>query len=286
MKQIEIKARGLSFEAWADGAEDAPLLILLHGLPRGKWEWHHQVPKLAAAGFRVIAPDLRGYCPGARPEGVESYRVNEYAQDILAMADKLGWADRPFHLMGTSIGAVIAWRIAGENPQRILTLACINIPHPGTFAEIAETQVAEEQKEKFNYINYSKKPGNEPKMFKATIKHMGLPEEETAPYVEAHSSDEALRAVYHYYRANVPGVDISSPSRLQSLSPVVMPTLYIWPPDAANVSRETAEATAKYVEGPYRFEVLEGAQNFALQKQPEIITQMLLEHLAEHARVG
>ena len=285
MKQIEIKARGLTFEAWTDGAEDAPLLILLHGLPRGKWEWHHQVPKLAEAGFRVIAPDLRGYCPGARPEGEESYRVSEYTQDILAMADELGGADRPFHLMGTSIGSVIAWRIAGENPQRILTLACINIPHPETFAEIAKTQVAEEQKEKFNYINYSKREEKARKMFDATIKHMGLSEEETAPYVKAHSSDEALRAVYHYYRANVPGVDTSSPSRLKSLAPVIMPTLFIWPPDAGNVSRETAEACANYVEGPYRFEVLAGAQNFALQKQPEIITQMLLEHLAEHANL-
>jgi len=234
----------------------------------------------------VIAPDLRGYCPGARPEGQESYQEGEYAQDILAIADELGHADRPFHLMGTSIGASIAWRIAGENPQRILTLACINIPHPSTFAEIAKTQVAEEQKENFKYINRFKKPGNELKMFKATIKHMGFSEEETAPYVEAHSSDEALRAVYHYYRANVPGEDIYSWSRLKSQPPVVMPTLYIWPRDTLNVSRETAEATAKYVEGPYRFEVLEGAQNFALQKQPEIITKMLLEHLAEHAKVG
>ena len=284
MNRIEIKARGFTFDGWTDGPEDGPLLILLHGLPRGSWEWHHQLPKLAEAGFRAVAPDLRGYCPGARPEGVESYSVLEYAEDILAIAAELGWADKPFHLMGTSIGAVIAWRIAGEHPERVATLACINIPHPGAFAEIAKTEAAEQQKEKMSYINYSKREDKAAKMFNATIKHMGLPEEETAPYVEALSSDEALRAVYHYYRANIPGVDTSAPSKMQPLKPVIVPTLFIWPPDAANVSRETAEANVNYVKGPYRFEVLEGARNFALQKQPEKITQLLLEHLTEHAQ--
>jgi len=135
-----------------------------------------------------------------------------------------------------------------------------------------------------NYINYSKREKKARKMFDATIKHMELPADETDPYVEALNSDQALRAVYHYYRANVPGVDTSSPSKLKPLPPIAIPTLFIWPPEAANVSRETAEATANYVEGPYRFEVLEDARNFALQKQPEKITQLLLEHLAEYAQ--
>jgi len=64
-----------------------------------------------------------------------------------------------------------------------------------------------------------------------------------------------------------------------------MPILFIWPiPGAGNVTRETAEANAHYVKGPYRFEILEGVSNFVLQPQPERATQLLLEHLAEHAR--
>jgi len=78
MNRIQIKARGFTFDAWSDGPEEGPLLLLLHGLPRTSWEWHHQLPKLAEAGFRAVAPDLRGYCPGARPEGVEAYSVNEF----------------------------------------------------------------------------------------------------------------------------------------------------------------------------------------------------------------
>jgi len=281
MNRIKIKARGLTFDGWADGPEDGPLLLLLHGLPRTSWEWHHQLPKLAEAGFRAVAPDLRGYCPGARPEGVEAYVVDEFAQDILAIASELGRDNRSFHLMGTSIGAVIAWRVAAENPQRVATLACINIPHPQAFAEISATEAAADQKEKMSYINYSRKEGNEAKMFKATLKIMDLAAEETDPYLQAHDSDEARRAVYHWYRANTPGVDTT---KARPLKPVVMPTIFIWPPGAGNVSRETAEATARYVKAPYRFEILEKARNFALQKEPEKMTQLLLEHLAEHAR--
>ena len=85
MKRIQIKARGFTFDALSDGPEDGPLLILLHGLPRTSWEWHHQIPKFAEAGFRTIAPDMRGYSPGARPEGKRAYKVKENSQLIRKM---------------------------------------------------------------------------------------------------------------------------------------------------------------------------------------------------------
>ena len=62
MKHIKIAARGLEFEALSDGPEEGDLIILLHGLPRNCWEWHHQIPPMAELGFHVVAPDLRGFC--------------------------------------------------------------------------------------------------------------------------------------------------------------------------------------------------------------------------------
>ncbi|MHA2008504.1 MAG: alpha/beta fold hydrolase [Promethearchaeota archaeon] len=277
MNRIQIKARGFTFDAWSDGPEEGPLLLLLHGLPRTSWEWHHQIPKLAEAGFQTVAPDLRGYCPGARPKGVKAYVVDEFAQDILAIADQLGWSDRPFHLMATSIGSVIAWWLAGNYPQRVATLACINIPHQMALLEVMKTRAADKQRKGFSYFSNFRKEGMELQNFESALKRIGLPSEETDPYREALNSEEALRAVFHWYRA-IP-LWASQP-----LEPVVMPTLFIWPPKAGNVSREAAEVNAHYVKGPYRFEVLENALNFALQMEPERITQLLLEHLAEHAQ--
>lgn len=106
---------------------------------------------------------------------------------------------------------------------------------------------------------------------------MDLPAAETDPYRVAFGNDEALRAVYHWYRAIL--IDPSSSSHLPA---VTMPTLFLWPKGAGNVSRETAVANANYVTGPYRFEVLENARNFALQLEPERITELLVEHLAQH----
>lgn len=277
MNRIQIKARGFTFDAWSAGPKEGPLILLLHGLPRTSWEWHHQLPKLGEAGFRAVAPDLRGYCPGARPEGVEAYVVDEFIQDILAIADQLGWTDRPFHLMATSIGSVIAWWLAGNYPQRVATLACINIPHHMALREVMETKAADKLRKGFSYFSNFRKEGMELKNFEASIKRIGLPAEETNPYREALSSEEALRAVFHWYRA--------MPSwASQPLKPVVRPTLYIWPRNAGNVTQEAAEANAHYVKGPYRFEILENALNWALQMEPEKITHLLLEHLAEHAQ--
>lgn len=277
MNRIQIKARGFTFDAWSAGPKEGPLILLLHGLPRTSWEWHYQLPKLGEAGFRAVAPDLRGYCPCARPEGVEAYVVDEFAQDILAIADQLGWADHPFHLMGTSIGSVIAWWLAGNYPKRVATLACINIPHHMALLEVMETKAADKLRKGFSYFSNFRKEGMELINFEASIKRIGLPAEEIYPYREALSSEEALRAVFHWYRA--------MPSwASQPLKPVVMPTLYIWPRNAGNVSQEAAEANAHYVKGPYRFEILEIALNWALQMEPEKITHLLLEHLEEHAQ--
>ena len=84
MQSSRITARGFEFEALTDGPENGDLVILLHGLPRNCWEWHHQIPAIAALGFRVVAPDLRGFCASARPIEIADYHVQEYVEDLYA----------------------------------------------------------------------------------------------------------------------------------------------------------------------------------------------------------
>lgn len=281
MDQINISARGLTFTALAEGPEDGPLLLLLHGLTRTSWEWHHQIPVLAGEGYRAVAPDLRGRCPGARPAAVEAYVVGEFVADVLAIADTLAGPGTPFHLMGTSIGAMIAWNLAAANPLRVRTLACINIPHPGAFHKVAAGADAAKQQEGMRYTETSRVEGMEREVFEATLERMGLPAAETDPYRAALASDDALRAVFHWYRAT-----LIDPVHQTTVPPVSMPTLFLWPPGAGNVARATAEANAQQVTGPYRFEVLDNAQNFALQAEPQRIARLLVEHLREHAEAA
>lgn len=278
MKHTTIEARGWVFEALVDGPEDGELLVLIHGLPRNCWEWHHQIPAFAAMGFHVVAPDLRGFCAGARPEGVEAYHVQEYVDDVLAIADAVKGSGSAFHLMGTSIGATIAWRLAALDPERVLTLACLNIPHQGAFFEAARASDsnASDQRARFSYFDDSSKAGNERAMFHRMLEKQGLPREETEPYRTALDSDEALRAVYNYYRA----IPLWQRDRLPKCP---MPTLYVWPPESANISSVAAELNANQVTGPYRFETLENVHQPILQAAPERLTELLTEHLEEHA---
>ena len=274
MNRIQIKARGFIFDAVSDGPEDGPLLLLLHGTARTSWEWHHQQPKLAEAGFRTVALDMRGYSPGARPEGKRAYVIDEYVKDTLAIADELGWADRPFHLMAISIGSTTAWTLAANYPKRVATLACLNQPHPMAIVEVMSTKAANKQRDGYSYFAEFVKKGKELENFEGILERSGLPAEELAPYRAALNSEEALRAVFNWYRV----------IQVRARKPVVVPTLYVWPRNIGNVSQEAAEANAHYVTGPYRFEILEKARNYSLQMEPEKITLLLLEHLAEHAQ--
>ena len=278
MRETPIRARGMTFDALVDGPDDGPLLLLLHGLPRNRWEWHHQIPALAEQWFQVVAPDLRGFCAGARPIGVEQYHLEEYAQDVLAIADGMGHGDQPFHLMATSIGATIAWWIAAKNPERVATLACINIPHPGALAEgRANTEARDDgQREKFSYITEAARDGNERTMFDGMLAVQGVSAEESEPYRTALDSDEALRAVFNFYRA----LPLAAGERLD---PVPMPTLFIWPTGSKNVANASIDANANWVTGPYRLEIVADVHQPALQAAPERMTPLLLGHLAEHA---
>ena len=136
--------------------------------------------------------------------------------------------------------------------------------------EVMGTNVADKQRQKFSYFSNFGKEGYELKNFEFALKRIGLPAEETDPYREALSSEEALRAVFNWYRAQ--------PSwAFQRFKPVVMPTLYIWPRNGGNVSQEAAEANTHYVEGLYRFEILEVGLNWAVQMElKEIKIQSLI----------
>ena len=133
MDYTTIKARGFKFDALVDGPDDGELVVLLHGLPRNCWEWHHQIPAIAELGFYVVAPDLRGFCSGARPLGVEAYHIQEYVDDVLAIVDEIRGKGSLFHLMGTSIGATMAWRLAALNPGSSLNTCLFEHSSPGCF---------------------------------------------------------------------------------------------------------------------------------------------------------
>ncbi len=278
VEEIMIGARGFEFPALVAGPVDGPLIMMLHGLPRNRWEWHHQIPALAGLGFRVVAPDLRGFSAGARPEGVDSYHVDEYVADVLAIADMTVGEQRPFHLMATSIGASMAWVLAARYASRVLSLVCINIPHPGALAaaSVGRERSAGDQRERFSYIREARKEGNERAMFEAMLSAQGVEPAESEPYRRALDDDDVLRTVFHYYRA----LPLWSRHRVE---PVSAPTTFIWPTGSGNVSPAAIEAMPEWVTGPYALQVVEDVHQPVLQAAPEVMIKLLVAHLAQHA---
>ena len=110
------------------GPADGPLILLLHGFPEGHLAWRHQIGPLAEAGFRVIAPDQRGYGGSDKPSGVDAYRIDVLAQDILGLADSVG--HRRFRIVGHDWGGLVAWWLATHHGDRIERAAILNAPNP------------------------------------------------------------------------------------------------------------------------------------------------------------
>jgi pimeloyl-ACP methyl ester carboxylesterase len=110
---------------------DAPLVVLLHGFPEFWYSWRHQLDPLAAAGYRVVAPDLRGYNRSSQPEGVDSYRPAELVADVRGLVEHLGYARAD--VVGHDWGGAIAWETAIRDPDLLGRLVVMNAPHPTAY---------------------------------------------------------------------------------------------------------------------------------------------------------
>src|SRR5258708_32010397 len=134
VRQIE-PGPGLVCDALVDGADGAPLVLLLHGFAESFHMWRAQIPALAAAGFRAAAPSQRGYSPGARPDTADAanYRFDLLMADAMNVAAACGPAQRRFHLVGHDWGGSIAWGIADRHADRLASLTVLSRPHPNAF---------------------------------------------------------------------------------------------------------------------------------------------------------
>ena len=117
---------GLTFDVVDEGPLDGTPIVLLHGFPQTAAQWSRLTPFLHERGYRTIAPDQRGYSPGARPRGRFAYRVSALAGDTAALITALG--GEPVHLVGHDWGSTVAWTTAARYPHLIRTLTSVPSP--------------------------------------------------------------------------------------------------------------------------------------------------------------
>jgi pimeloyl-ACP methyl ester carboxylesterase len=268
-------ANGAVHEALAAGPEGGELVLLLHGFPETSFEWRAQLPALAAAGYRAVAPDQRGYTAGARHDDLAEYHVDHLASDVARFADALG-AER-FHVVGHDWGGFVAWYAAGRFPVRVRTLTVVSTPHPGAF--VAAYHGDTDQRERSAYMDWFRTPdaevaflADDAAMLRAAYQgHSGAGAEEYARVFSAEGG-AALTGGLNWYRAN----DFTDDTKA-----ITMPTMYVWSDDDVALGRDAAEATGSFVEGPYRFEVLPGISHWVPEEAPEALNRLILEHLTQ-----
>src|SRR5438105_765891 len=112
-----VRTNGITLHVVAAGPRDGPLVILLHGFPEFWWEWRAQIPFLAAAGYRVLAPDQRGYNLSDKPKRIRAYHLDALAQDVVGLIDAAG-RDKAT-VVGHDWGASVVWWLGMKHPQRL-----------------------------------------------------------------------------------------------------------------------------------------------------------------------
>lgn len=272
-ERIRIPVGPLVFDARAAGPPDGELVVLLHGFPQTSYTWRHQLEALARAGYRALAPDQRGYSPGARPDDVEAYHPERLVEDVLGLVDAAG-ASR-FHLVGHDFGGLVAWHTAARHAERLATLTVVSTAHPAVMARsILE---GGEQRERSSYMLFLRSPeaeafflDDDAAALRALYADSGL--DDAADYLRVLTEPDALTAALNWYRALDREV-------IEAMGPITTPTLYLWSTEDPAFGRSAAEATAAQVEGPYRFEVLEGVSHWVPEQASEATTTLLLGHL-------
>ncbi len=270
---------GLVFDAWVAGPTEGDLVVLLHGYPQSRHAWRDQIPALAGAGFRVVAPDQRGYSPGARPDPADlsNYHYDRLVSDVLDLAAACGHEAGRFHLAGHDWGGQVSWGVADRHPDRLASLTILSRPHPSAFAKALQAPDGD-QKYRSRHHRAFLDPATAgllledgARRLRERLAESGVPPSAVDMYLSVLGTPAALEAALAWYRAQH---DLRV-----SMGAIRVPTLFVWGDADATVGNTAARSTADFVSAPFRFVVLDGVGHFSTDEQPQRIGELLLEQL-------
>jgi pimeloyl-ACP methyl ester carboxylesterase len=269
---------GLVFDVFVDGPADAPLVLMLHGASESFHMWRAQLPALAAAGFRAVAPSQRGYSAGARPptSDIAKYVIDLLIADAMAIAAACGHGERRFHLVGHDWGGSIAWGIADKHPDRLASLTVLSRPHPTAFNRALALPDGEQaQRSRHHKAFLAPDAGalllaDNARSLRERWTRSGMPPAAIEAHLSVIGDPAAMEGMLAWYRAR--GA-LRAP-----IGPIRVPTLYIWGEADDTVGRAAAEGTRDFVTGEYRFATLPGVGHFVADQAPERVNELLLAH--------
>ncbi len=255
-----------------------PLVVLLHGFPEFWWSWRYQIPALAAAGFHVVAPDMRGYNLSDRPRKVEDYGHAHLAADVAGVIRAMG--EKKAHVVGHDWGGGVAWLFAQAYPDMLDRLAVLNCPHPMRMEKALRSSAR--QLAKSWYMFFFQLPGL-PERFLRQGDYENLrrslragrpgpvPESEIEPYVDAARRADGLYGGIHYYRA---AMRAAVTGRMPRPEVIERPVLIVWGQKDRFLGEELAEPPRRWVTD-VRVEKLPNASHWVQLDEPEKVNALL-----------
>ena len=264
-------------------AGEGPLVVLLHGFPEFWFGWRLQIGALAAAGFRVVAPDLRGYNLSSKPDGVGAYGADQLAADVRGLIRERG-AESAL-LVGHDWGAAVAYQTAMNHPEVVERLVILNVPH---LRRLLHGLRSPRQLRKSWYFLFFQLPGLPERFvrdrhwwyFRHSLRDArpgAFTPQDIERYVEAWSQPGAATAMINYYRAALR----QSPKRAEArLRPIQAPTLVIWGQRDRYLGPELAEPDRDDVPNLDRVERLPDASHWVHHDEAERVNQLLIDFFA------
>jgi pimeloyl-ACP methyl ester carboxylesterase len=262
---------GVGLEVWVDGPEDGPAVLLLHGWPDSHNLWRHQVAALSERGFRTIAPDLRGFGASDKPDDVEAYALKNTVVDALMILDAVG-VDKA-HVVAHDWGAAAAWGFAAFLPDRVDRLAVFSVGHPGAFFAAGF-----EQRMRSWYMLLFQFEGIAEEWLQRNGDFMLSSHPDAADVKRALAEPGALTAGLGWYRANAhPRTLLTGPPDLPA---VTCPVLGVWSTGDVALTETQMKNSEQYVEGPWRYERLDGPSHWMQVEVPDQVNALLLDFLS------
>ena len=249
-----------------------PPVVFLHGFPDSRTVWRYQVQAVADAGYRVIVPDQRGFGGASRPDGVEHYRIDLLAADIIAIMDQLEIARA--RLVGHDFGAGLAWFMAAHMPERFEQLVVMSVGSSGNPGwDSIEQREASWYFDFFNKTDIAERAlqANDWDFFRRLTRHSG----DQDHFIRDLSRPGALTAALNWYRANTRGWGGLHTGLNYPL--IDMPVLGIWSSGDPFLKEKQMQESRINVAGPWRYARIEGAGHWFMLEEPAQVNRLLVE---------
>lgn len=274
-----IQAGALRFEvATAGDPSSKKLALLLHGFPECAFSWRHQLPFLAERGYRVWAPNQRGYGNSPMPRGVKEYRIDALVSDVASLIDASGANE--VHLAGHDWGALVGWELAMRRTRPLARLAIFNVPHPARFRE--EIRHNKTQRRRSRYAAFFQLPWLPEYMLTRrrgalideafrgmAIDKARFPDDVLAVYRANALRPGGATAMLNWYRAAGRNFgDMNEP-----VSQIELPTLMVWGEEDSALGKELSFGTDRYVKD-LTLRYLPRVSHWVQQEAPERVNEI------------